>query len=58
LQKGQEDRHFEMTKAISAKMRAGLPVENRERLVGVSSQAQMIGASRSLSNPAAWHSLA
>jgi hypothetical protein len=41
MQKGQEDRHLRMSKAIFAKMKAGSAAENHERLVGLLSQVQM-----------------
>jgi hypothetical protein len=41
MQKAQENRHFRMSKAIFAKMKAGSAAENHERLVGVLSQVEM-----------------
>jgi hypothetical protein len=41
MRRGQENRHFQIFKAISTNMDAEPTGEHRERLVGVWSQAQM-----------------
>jgi hypothetical protein len=59
MRRGQGNRHFQISKAISAQMKAGSTVENHERPVGVLSQAQMMRpavVSRPVEpNPAASH---
>jgi hypothetical protein len=41
MRRGQGNRHFQISKAISAKMKAGSPGEHRERLVAALGQTQM-----------------
>jgi hypothetical protein len=55
MRRGQGNRHFQISKAISAKMKAGSPGEHRERLVAALGQTQMRLAFQRMDN-AIWAS--